>query len=511
MNFVLTRKLIIFGLVLPLAAVIGFVLATPQDPKTFLLMAAVVGVLLVPIMLKWYHPLLIFSWNAWVNVYFLPGKPHLWMLFTAIGFGIVLLNSTLDREKRMIQVPAITIPLLFFLAVVMITAKLTGGMGVRALGGGQVGGSSIGGKGYFSILFATLGYFVLTSRPILVERVSQYMSLFFLSGGTALFSNLAYMLGPAFYFLFYLFPIDFAVTQAMAEWSPVSGIVRIGGMAIAGSALYFAIMARYGIVGILDLRKWWRLLFFLAAIFIGLLGGFRSLLLTFFIHFFCQFYFEKLVKTRLAVAILLCGICLAAVAFPFLDRMPASVQRCFAIIPGAPVSLTAKSAAEESTRWRTEMWQVLLPEVPKYFWLGKGYALNPAELYLAAQAERLGLARNYEVSIVSGGYHNGPLSLIIPFGIFGLIGFLWLIGAGLWVLHRNYRYGDPQVQLANTFLLAYFATRTIVFLFVFGAVESELYKFTAVLALSVAINRGVRKPVEDLPKPSSAALQPAPA
>jgi hypothetical protein len=264
-------------------------------------------------------------------------------------------------------------------------------------------------------------------------------------------------------------------------------------------------------VGILNLRKWWRLLFFLAAMFLSLLGGFRTLLLTFFIHFFCQFYFERLLKTRLAVAILLGGLCLAAVAFPFLEKMPASVQRCFAIIPGAPVSLAAKSDAEGTTRWRTEMWRVLMPEVPKYFWLGKGYALNPAELHLAAQAERLGLAKNYEVSIVSGGYHNGPLSLIIPFGIFGLIGFFWLIGAGLWLLHRNYRYGDPQVQLVNTFLLAYFATRTIVFVFVYGAVESELYKFTAVLALSIAINRGVRKPVEDMSTPVPAALQPAPA
>ena len=511
MNFALTRKLIVFGLVLPLAALIGFVLATPEDSKTFLLMGSVTALLLLPVMLKWYHPLLIFSWNAWVNVYFLPGKPQLWMLFTAIGFGIVLLNSTLDRERRMIQVPAITIPLLFFLAVVMITAKLTGGIGVRALGGGQVGGSSIGGKGYFSILFGTLGYFVLTSRPILVERVSQYVSLFFLSAVTALFSNLAYMLGPVFYFLFYLFPIDFAVTQAMAEWSPVSGIVRIGGMAVAGAGLYFAIMARYGIVGILDLRKWWRLLFFLAAILISLFGGFRSLLLTFFIHFFCQFYFEKLVRTRLAVAILLGGICVAAIAFPFLERMPASVQRCFAIIPGAPVSLTAKSDAEGSTRWRTEMWRVLLPEIPKYLWLGKGYALNPAELYLAGQAERLGLAKNYEVSIVSGGYHNGPLSLILPFGIFGLIGFLWLIAAGLWVLHRNYRYGDEQLRFVNTFFLAYFVMRVIVFFFIFGGIDGELYKFTGILGLSIAINRGVRKPVEDLPTPVPAALQPAPA
>ena len=233
MNFVLTRKLIIFGLVLPLAALVGFVLATPEDRSTFLLVAALIGFLLLPIMLKWYHPMLILSWNAWINVYFLPGKPELWMLFTAIGFGIVVLNSTVDREKTFISVPVVTYPLLFLLAVVVLTAKLTGGMGVRALGGDQIGGGAIGGKGYFAIIFAILGYFVLTSQVVPLKRVKTYLSLFFLSGATGMFSNFAYMLGPAFYFLFYLFPVELAVSQAMADWNLGADIVRIVGFAAA--------------------------------------------------------------------------------------------------------------------------------------------------------------------------------------------------------------------------------------------------------------------------------------
>jgi hypothetical protein len=30
----------------------------------------------------------------------------------------------------------------------------------------------------------------------------------------------------------------------------------------------------------------------------------------------------------------------------------------------------------------------------------------------------------------AGDYHNGPLSILIPFGLFGMIAFLWLLGAG---------------------------------------------------------------------------------
>jgi hypothetical protein len=509
-NFALTRKLIIFGLVLPLAALIGFVLATPEDGTTFLLMAMVIGLLLMPVMLKWYHPLLIFTWNAFINVYFLPGKPQLWMLLAAIGFGIVVLNSTLDREKRMIHVPAITIPLLFFLAVVMITAKLTGGINVRALGGGQIGAGAMGGKGYFYLMFAVMGYFVLTSQAVPLERVKTYMSIFFLSGLTGVFSNLAYMLGPAFYFLFYLFPEDLAMTQAQADWDVGNQMVRVTGIAAAGGAAYFFMMVRFGIRGIFDPRRPWRLVCFAATIFISLLGGYRSLLITYLIHFAFQFFLEGLLRTRFAVVLAGCGIAAGALALPFMEKMPLSVQRCFAFLPGAPVSQLVKLDAEASTRWRTEMWAVLMPEIPKYLLVGKGYSLNPADLYLAYQASERGLSKSYEVSLASGAYHSGPLSLIIPFGIFGAIGFVWLMAAGIWVLYRNYRYGDPGLRVVNTFLLAYFIMRVIVFMFVFGAVDAEFYKFTGVLGLSVALNRGVKKAVhtrEDCAP--EVALQPA--
>jgi len=510
-NFALTRKLIIFGLVLPLAAIMGFALASPLEPTTLLLVGVVTGLLLLPIMLKWYQPLLIFTWNAFINVFFLPGKPQLWMLVAAIGFGIVLLNSTVDREKRMLHVPALTMPLLFFTAVVLVTATFTGGMRLRSLGGDQIGGGAIGGKSYFMIFFAIIGYFVLTSRPIPIERARNYLSMFFLSGITAMGSNLAYMLGPAFYFLFYLFPMDFAIHQVATEMPTGGGVVRITGLAFASNAAYFVMMARYGARGIFDLTKPWRLPAFLLIIFVGLLGGFRAILLTICIHFVIQFYLEGLVRTRLCAILVLTGITVGALGLPFIAKMPLAVQRCVAVIPGIQVSHLAKTDAEMSTRWRVEMWSVMVPEIPKYLILGKGYALKPADLYLANQAVMRGMVKNYETALVAGVYHNGPLSVIIPFGIFGVIGLLWLMGAGGCVLCRNYRYGDPKLQLVNTFLLALFALHIIIFFLVYGAIESDIPGFLGPLGLSVAINRGVRKPVEEVEAPAEVALQPAPA
>jgi hypothetical protein len=511
-NFILTRKLIIFGLVLPLAAVIGFVLATPQQSTTFLVLTAVMGLLLMPVMLKWYHPLLILSWNAFINVYFLPGQPELWMVITAVGFGIVLLNSTLDREKTVIHVPALTYPLLFLLAVVLVTAQLTGGIGVRAIGGAQIGGGTIGGKGYYFIVVAIMGYFVLTSRPIPIERAKSYLSLCFLSGMTAVVSNLAYMLGPAFYFLFYLFPVGMAMTQVLADYGVGTSIMRLTGASVAGASLYTVLMVRYGIRGVFDIRRPWRLALFAGTFVLSLFGGYRTIFLTLIVHFCIQFYFERLLRTRLCAVLLLIGLLFGAGALPFIEKMPLPVQRCFSIIPGVPVSHIAKGDAEGTTRWRTEMWAVLVGEIPKYLIIGKGYAVSPADLYLSTQAVLRGIAKNYEDSIVSGSYHSGPLSVIIPFGIFGTVGFLWLIGAGIWVLYRNYRYGDPEMQLFNTFLLSYFLMRLVIFCLVYGALSSDIYKFLGILGLSVALNRGVRQAAEELPAlPAPAGLQAVPA
>ena len=96
---------------------------------------------------------------------------------------------------------------------------------------------------------------------------------------------------------------------------------------------------------------------------------------------------------------------------------------------------------------------------------------------------------------MSGDYHNGPLSVIIPFGIFGCIGFIWFLAAGGRTLYRNYKFGDPALVRINRFLLAYYCMKIIMFFTVFGSLYSDFVGFTGVVGLSVALNWGVRSPV----------------
>lgn len=137
------------------------------------------------------------------------------------------------------------------------------------------------------------------------------------------------------------------------------------------------------------------------------------------------------------------------------------------------------------------MWSAVVPEMPKYLWLGKGYALNPTDMFLTMQAVRRGYAPDYGVSLQVGDYHNGPLSVYMSFGLPGSIAFLvFLIAIGR-ALYLNNKNGAAGAMTFNRFLLAFFVAKVLFFLSIFGSFHSDLATFTGIAGLTVALNRGV--------------------
>src|SRR5688500_17988096 len=94
------RSIIIFGVALPMAVVLGYLLATPDSLSSIAILGLVICVLLLPAILKWHHPLLILTWNGAMNAFFLPGRPSLWMLLAGISFGITFLSCILNKEQK---------------------------------------------------------------------------------------------------------------------------------------------------------------------------------------------------------------------------------------------------------------------------------------------------------------------------------------------------------------------------------------------------------------------------
>jgi len=488
-SVVLPKSLIIFGICIPLALLVGYLVATPTDMMSFGALGLILLALCIPFLLRWHYPALIACWNANMIVFFLPGQPSLWMLLTAVSLFLTVLACIMDKQIRFLSVPSINRPLIFLTLVVLVTAKLTGGIGVRSMGGGMYGG-----KKFIYILAAIAGYYALSSQRIPLDRARRYTGLFFLSGMTGAISNLIYLAGPAFYFLYIFFPVDNAIGQAMEDFSTTAVDAHFGrlpGFTAAAMAAFYYMLSRYGIRGVMELSKPWRLLFMLFCFALSLLGGFRSAVIIFGLICLAQFYFEGLFRTRLFLALLLACVLGGTGLVAFSTKLPLSVQRSLSVLP-IEIDPAARLNAQATVEWRVEMWKLLVPQIREYFWLGKGYALNPTDMYLVEESIRRGLAKDYESSLLVGDYHSGPLSILIPFGIFGFAGVIWLLVAAVRLLYRNYRFGDPNLRTINTFLLSYFLSRAVFFFVGFGSLHSDLPLFLGVMGLSVALNRGIR-------------------
>jgi hypothetical protein len=488
----LPRFLIVYAIAIPLALVLGYLLSTglssPEDQRSLLMVGLVVCVLMLPIFLKWHHILLIFFWNSAFNVPFLPSQPHFWLILAVMSFGISWLNGLLGGGK-FLRVPELTRPLVFLGLVTLATALARGGIGAAAFGS-----SSYGGKSYYYIFGAIIGYFAFTAVRIPLANANRAARIYFLSGLTFALANLAFMLGPAFYFLFYLLPGEFVVGQAATESGMLSGgIERLNGVSPACTALVCYFLVRWGIRGIFSYAHPWRFIILVLTFLSSLLGGFRSAVIIVGLLFLCQFFVEGLWRTRflpiLVGIVALTGVLLVV----FSDQLPLVAQRAMSFLP-VRVDPSVKADADNSTEWRIEIWRVLVPQIPKYFWFGKGYKIDPEELWLSDLAAARGEGSTADTALLAGDYHSGPLSTIIPLGIWGLIGLLWLLAAGTRVLYLNHRYGDPALYPINAFFLAYFIIQSLFFFAVFGAFNSQLCMFAGLLGMSVSINGGVCRP-----------------
>jgi O-Antigen ligase len=499
---VISRSNLIYGLCLPLAVLLGYLLAEPFESGSVAVVVLVISVLSIPILMRWHHPLLIFACNAAIYPYFVPGRPMLWMIMALVSAFFLLLNRSMGREVRFFRAPQVSLSLIFLGLVVMATAYVNGGIGLH-----YFGSQNTGGKRYLTLMCGILLYFGLSTLAVEGRRSKLAIAVFFLSSLTGLVGYLAAFAGPSSYFLVELFPIEGGVNEVGSIETPEmmgmgmgQGIVRLGGLTGVAIGLFTYLLARYGLRGTFDLTRPWRMLFFLVAVIATLYSGFRSNLILLLLTVAVMFIFEGLFRTRLMLILIVVGAITVAIGLPYTQKLPQSVQRTLCFLP-INVDPMVRQDADNSTNWRLEMWQDVLPTVPRYLFKGKGFGVDADEMFLIQNAQGAGYVKPYEEQMFAGNYHSGPLSLIIPLGIFGTIAFVWFVYAAIKVLAQNRRYGDPALHRINTFLLAFFIVHVLFFIFVFGAIAQDLAVFAGIIGLGVSLNGGVQQPRELLSEP----------
>ena len=131
------------------------------------------------------------------------------------------------------------------------------------------------------------------------------------------------------------------------------------------------------------------------------------------------------------------------------------------------------------------MWQDVLPEIPRYLFVGKGYSFSGTD---TIQSRSDWNHRN--------GWRLPQWALVGHYAVRNL----WLdcFRLVLFAAIRrlpNYQFGDPAYQHINTFLFAYFVAKVVFFFTIFGSLHSDLPMFLGLLGLSISLNGGVAKPV----------------
>ena len=170
----LIRSLVVYAICIPLAIILGYSL-TDITYGTIGMVGVLGAFLVLPLLLKYHYPLLLFSWHASIWLFFVKASPNLWVAAVALSLGITVMEKVIARETSYISVPSVVWPILAMLALVFITAKMNGGMGLRSAGSGVYGG-----KKYILLILGLLSFFALVSKPIPPEKANRYAALFIL-------------------------------------------------------------------------------------------------------------------------------------------------------------------------------------------------------------------------------------------------------------------------------------------------------------------------------------------
>jgi hypothetical protein len=373
--------------------------------------------------------------------------------------------------------------------VVLIATILVRGAGFRVLGSGTWGGMF-----YVQLFICMLLVIALPQAGIPVRLWPRAIFLMACFSLLPLIADTLILMGANPGMVWRVVQGSLQIGASLqADVQVQQGVVRYFSAGIAGQLLLVGFLALINVNKLFTVRGIWLLplpLIFLALTFFS---GFRLSILSFCLTALVIVYLQRgFTFARLFLALLL-----AVVAWYVLVQtsayLPPGAQRALSWVPGADIPEYVRSDATGTIDWRLELWREGIKTLPDYWLVGKGYAFSEKEAIGVTGANQA--TDQIAWALVTSSYHNGPLSLLIGLGVFGL-----LIGVALMiaVCLRHLRalrqpWHHPALRQCHQAIYALLLVNVIIFFTIYGDVQASFPVFFFNFALLEALSQTDRR------------------
>jgi len=362
------------------------------------------------------------------------------------------------------------------------------------VGVSAIGSEMLGGRPYFEIATACCAFWILTRTIVPAANARLFPILMavgaFFSSALGLLTTLVPALTP----LIAPFYSGVDATTYLREDFGTGGQEKTGrftelrGFGVEGATVMMALYKPVFLLNPFNIIPAGVFFLSMLAVF---LSGFRSALIGVASSFIIASYFWGGFKdvTR-AIFIAIAGLALLVGMHSIGIRLPLPAQRALSVIP-AEWDRDASESAQGTSDWRVDMWTTVLDNPDLYLtnpWFGTGFGFSARDLEIQMQAAFGGSGyvggSQYEAQLISGAYHNGPLSTLRYAGVVGLFLYYFLMFTMVrfaFALVKRTK-GSPYFYLA-IFLALPITYGVISYSFIYGAYDGALQESLFVCAM----------------------------
>lgn len=325
----------------------------------------------------------------------MPGAPHVLMgaVFKVIIVGAAFLAQLMGQKRHQGRRVAENLPMKIFTGITLVI------MAVRGTGLRIFGSSTWGGMTYV-VLITTFIFYFSTEGITLTKKQFRYAVWGSLISG---------LIGTVI--------------------SYRGGALQLQGLGIVAEARLMWMMplvfAIFPLIFAVRWKSWLSIPLWLACLAGMSLTGFRGrtlslVLITLIFFFYRQRHKSKFMAAALGLlAIGWIGLILISPALPL------GMQRAISYVPGTTIDEAMKSDAEGSIEWRIQIWDHCIKESAPYLLIGRGSAFNVWEASKQVNSNDISTMSPW-FAFQTRSYHSGPLTLLIDYGIPGLMTGIWM-------------------------------------------------------------------------------------